>query len=337
MRRLSCGSRAGAILAAGPFFLGVILWSGTNMNIKLLPLPLDDAASVTRVQLFIGSGVQLLAASGGELSVITEGPGHADRVPAMQLGGGQAWDARRLDGGPLGGTFFTAVYVQAGSATSSIMSKTAKARSGTRLHEEAFAVYVQPHYVKGRITTLPVTAIHLKDGRAQAVLFSYDPQSGAPTMRPAGDPAPLMTDARLLADATGYWMFTLVPAESEAAPRETGTATRAPGLLHAVRLDAHLKPHGDAFPVFGDHPVYEFDIDAAPENQAAIFATTPAGAIYAQSALNDAPLPADAWKETRFARPLSSPSLLIHDGIPQLAAIEQPAEPEARILRGRVE
>ena len=216
------------------------------MDIKLLPLTLDDAASVTGVQLFNGSGVHLLAASGGELSVIPEGPGNAERVPAMQLGGGHAWDARQLDGGPLGGTFFTAVYVQAGSATSSIMSKTAKARSGTRLHQETFAVYVHPHYVKGKITTLPVTAIHLKGGRAQVVLFSYDPVAGAPTERPAGEPAALMIDARLLQDATGYWMFTLAPAESEAAPRETGTATRVAALLHAVRLDAELKPHGAA-------------------------------------------------------------------------------------------
>jgi hypothetical protein len=281
------------------------------MDIKLLPLTLDDAASVTGVQLFNGSGVHLLAASGGELSVIPEGPGNAERVPAMQLGGGHAWDGRQLDGGPLGGTFFTAVYVQAGSATSSIMSKTAKARSGIRLHQETFAVYVQPHYVKGKITTLPVTAIHLKGGRAQVVLFSYDPAAGAPTERPAGEPAALMTDARLLQDATGYWMFTLAPAESEAAPRETGTATRVAGLLHAVRLDAELKPHGASFLIFGDHPVYEFDIEGAPGNQVALFATTPAGAIYARAALKDGPLPADAWKETRFARPLSSPSYVV--------------------------
>ena len=98
------------------------------MDIKLLPLTLDDAASVTGVQLFNGSGVHLLAASGGS-SVIPEGPGNAERVPAMQLGGGHAWDARQLEGGPLGGTFFTAVYVQAGSATSSIMSKTGRPSS----------------------------------------------------------------------------------------------------------------------------------------------------------------------------------------------------------------
>jgi hypothetical protein len=89
--------------------------------------------------------------------------------------------------------------------------------------------------------------------------------------------------------------------------------------------------------VFANRPVYEFDVQPAADGEVAIIATTPAGAIYARGRLADTPLAADRWKETPFAAPLSSPSLLVSNGAAHVAALERAGEPNARILRGRVE
>ncbi len=320
------------IIAVLPLLGVVVLGSATNMNIDLQPVPVANAASLTGVQLLDGNGVELLAGSGGTLSLMPEPESGAQPGATLHLGGvpGKTWDAR-FDGGIL-----NAVHTQPGSAVCWIMSRRSGVEEATRLHSDTFAVYLQPHYVKRAASgDAPVTAIRHENGKAQVVYF---PRSdGATAVLPIGEPTASITDARLLADSNGYWLFTLVRVPGDPTPRETPSGRRTAGILYATRLGKDLKPIGSAaIRIIGKQRVYEFDVDRAPNDETAIFATTHAGAIYARGALSDSPLPEEAWKETVFERPLSSPSLLLRNGAAYCAAIENMRKTDARVLRGTV-
>jgi hypothetical protein len=328
LRQVSRNIRVAALPLLGVILLGSV----TNMNIDLQPVPVPSAASLNGVQLLDGKGVELLAGSGGTLSLIPEGQSEAQARATLRLGGlpGKTWDAL-LDGGAL-----HAVYTEPGSAVCWIMSQRSEVEGATRLHSETFAVYLQPHYVKGAVSAdAPVTAIRHQAGKAQVVYF---PRSDRETVAlRVGEPAASITDSRLLRDSNGYWLFTLARAPGAATPRQTPSGRRTGGILHAIRLGKDLKSVGvAAIPILGAQPVYEFDVDRAPDGQTAIFATTQRGAIYASGALSDSPLPPEAWKETVFERPLSSPSLLLRNGVAYCAAIENMRKPDARVLRGRI-
>lgn len=308
------------------FLLMTLAWFGTNMTIKLQPVAFEKPASVTGVRLLNGANVQTLAGSQGNLMWV--GGDQADSAAkALRVGGpGSTWDAHLGEDGNL-----AAVYTQPGSAVSWIMLRKTGEAKGTRLNADAFAVYVRPHFVKG--PKLQVTSIRLADGKAQVMMLS-------PSSAPVGEEQGSITDARLLAGADGYWLFTLsrVPGVGgDAAPRETVSGKQMPGILHVTRLGEDLKLLGKPVPVFGLRPVYEFDVDAAPDHEVAVLATTPAGLIYARSALKETPVPEKLVTETPFEHPLSSPSLVVHDGKLICAVIENIGTPEARILKGQIE
>jgi hypothetical protein len=308
------------------FLLTTLVWIGTNMTIKLQPVAFEKPASVTGVRLLNGAHVQTLAGSQGSLMWV--GGDQADAATkVLQVGGpGSTWDAHLGEDGNL-----TAVYTQPGSAVSWIMLRKMEEAKGTRLNADAFAVYVRPHFVKG--PKLQVTAIRLADGKAQVMMLS-------PSSAPVGEEQGSITDARLLVVADGYWLFTLsrVPGVGgDAAPRETVSGKQMPGILQVTQLGEDLKPLGKPVPVFGPRPVYEFDVDVAPDHEVAVLATTPSGLIYARSALKETPVPEKLITETPFDHPLSSPSLVVHDGKPICAVIENLGTPEARILKGQVE
>jgi hypothetical protein len=110
-----------------------------------------------------------------------------------------------------------------------------------------------------------------------------------------------------------------------------------PGILHATRLGDDFKAIDKPVAILGLRPVYEFDVDTGTDHEVAVLATTPNGLIYAKSALKATPLPETAIKETPFERPLSLPSLLIHDGKPYCAVIEDIGTPAARIMRAEID
>ncbi len=310
---------------------GAALLPAMTMTIHLEPVPLADAPAVSGVRLLDRAGIPLLLGAAGKLFV----PSESGKWPELNLGGlpGAAWDARLAADGSL-----AAVYTKPGSAFCWIMSRKSGAETALRLHEETFVVYVQPHFVKGLAAGLSVSAILHKNDRAQVMLFRSAERQTEP--RPLGVPANFLSDARVLRDADGYWLFTqtrITGAAAGAGPRDTSSGTEMPGILHAHRFDKDLKPVGQPIPILGAQAVYEFDVEPAPDGKVAIFATTPAGAVYALSALSDSPFPHDAWKETAFKMPLSSPSLLLHDGIAHCAAVESLETKEARVLRGRIE
>ena len=335
MKDSDCRVLLASIVTSAMFVFVIALWAGTNnMDIKLLPVPLDGAASVGGVRLFDREGVKLLVSSPEGLSVIDGGASKAHLVPAMELDSSGGWDARWTQGG------FATVYTQPGSAVSWVMSRNSGAPVATRINDEAFANYSQPRFAKGLLVGLPITAIYNKNGLSQVVLFSRDPQTRESSTSKLGKPMAAIMDARLLRDSTGYWLFTLAHVPHSSNPSDVVTtvsgATNAAVLL-AQRLDQELKLLGEVIRVFGDHPVHEFDVDAAPNGEVVIFATTPAGAIYGRGTLTGGPLPAKAWKETLFKFRLASPSLLLHDGSAYLAAVEKPGEPDTRVLRGQID
>ena len=329
-------ARSSVVKILAAFFLllsGYVLWAGTSMNIKLQPVSVDNAESVTGVQLLNGTGVQILVGYGNRL--VPEGASGAGRLPELNIDSpyGSTWEARRLDAGTL-----AAIYTQPGSAISWVVSRTSSGEDEKRLHSETFALYFQPRYVKGPAADPPVTAIRYQGSRADVVLFASDNRTSAP--RTLGEPSKSLTDARLLQDSTGYWLFTLVNVPghgASAGPRKCLSGDRTAGILHATRLNKDLKAEGSAIRILGVQPVYEFDVAPVPNDDVSILATTRGGAIYAKAALTDSALPPDAWKETPFERPLSSPSLIVREGVAHCAAVQDVETPDARVLRGRIE
>jgi hypothetical protein len=323
---------ARVIAAAIPLWPAV-LWSATKMNIEFHPLPFADPRSVDAVQLVKGTGAPLLVGSNGNLLLIPESQG-SPQEPAMQLGAlpGMTWDAHRDGHGAL-----SVVYTEPGSAACWVMSKKFGAQNETRLHSETFVVYLQPHFVKGPVEGLPVTAILNEEGVEHMMLFPLSDKTNTP--RAAGAPGKSIMDARLLGDSTGYWLFTLSRATGESAsagPRTTPSGSRMPGLLTVMRLNHDMQAAAKEIHILGAQPIYEFDVDAAAGDHVAILATTPGGAIYAMAAIKDLPLPADVWKETKWPAPLSSPSLLVTGGISHCAVVEHLGTGHARVLRGSI-
>lgn len=127
------------------------------MTIKLQPVAFEKPATVTGVRLLNGAHVQTLAGSQGSLMWVS-GDQAGSEAKALKVGGpGSTWDADPGEDGNL-----AAVYTQPGSAVSWIMLRETGEAKGTRLNDDAFAVYVWPHFVKG--AKLQVTAIRLAGG-----------------------------------------------------------------------------------------------------------------------------------------------------------------------------
>ncbi len=292
----------------------------TDMNIKLQPLNLESAAPFEAVQLIERDGVQLLVVSGGTLSLLDPQGKHLVQEMAVQSGGG--WDARWVAGN------VATVYTQPGSAVSSIMFRDSGEPKGTRVNPEAFAVYVQPRFVRGNVDGFPLTAVRQEDSDAHVVLFLRNPQTGDTLTHAVGSPMRTIFDARLFHNSDGYTLFVSGP------PPDLGGSA---GVLFAQRLKNDLSPGGPSIRILGNHPMHEFDAAQFPNGEFAIFATTPAGFLYARGALGQTPLPRDSWIETKWKAPLSSPSLLIHDGSVNIAAIEDAGKLESHVLQGRLE
>jgi hypothetical protein len=301
------------------------------LEITMHVLSLADAASVTGVQLIEDTGAQLLLAQGSELSVVARGAAKAERRPVMQLGAAPAWDIHvKADGS------FGAVYAQPASAVSWIMVKDASSSPPTRLNTDAFAVYSRPHFVKGQPDGRSVTAIQDQNGRSWVTSFRGETSTGGILPKQLAGPEKSILDARLVRGPTGYWLFLLMRVPGTVASstaRKTATGTRMPGLVYCRRLDVDLNASGAAVRVLGDHPVYEFDVAAAGGDEFAIFATTPTGAILGKGAGKDGALAPTSWQETSFKNALSSPSILVHQGVVHLAALENAGEPNAHVLQ----
>lgn len=294
-------------------------WVNTDMNFNLLPVPLEAAAPIDGVELFERDGVQMMVVSGGTLSVLDTQ--RARLTPEMELDSSGGWDARWVEGG------FATVFTQPGSAVSWIMSRNSGAPVATRVNPEAFAVYLQPRFVRGAVEGVPLTAVKQENGSSHVLLFSRDPRTRALLTRSLGDSFPAILDARLLRDGDGYTLFTL------AQPPDLGGSA---GVLTAQRFDAHLNAQGAAERVLGNRPLHEFSIAQASNGEFAIFATTPAGFAYARIKLGRTPLPRPSWIETAHDGTLSSPTLLIHNGSVFIAVVENAREPGARVLRGHI-
>lgn len=110
-----------------------------------------------------------------------------------------------------------------------------------------------------------------------------------------------------------------------------------PAILHMVHLNAGFEPTGKVAEVFGSLPIYEFDVDAAPNGHIVVFGTTPGGAVFGTGIPQEGkPLPRDGWAETRFQQPLVSPSILVQGRRVHLAAIANLAKNDASVLYGTV-
>ena len=332
MRTFDLGVRRAGLAACASLSLAMAVWGAANMDIQLVPVSLKNTADINRVQLIDGDIVQLAAStSEGELSLVNLSTG-SEAVHPLPLFPGAAWDARLAPGG------VAAVYTFAGSAFCAIMSKSTAQPKAIPVNPDGFAIYLNPHYVKGAAGDVPITAIRVGSSDTEVKWLLQDPKTHLTSTRTIGRPALAIPDARLQQDEKGYWLFTLAYAAAgdKAAPRSIQGAKVRPTVLFAERLDAGLVDQGHPVAVFADLPVYEFDAAPAAGGEVAIFATTPLGAIFFRGALRAAPLPPDAWKQFRFAAPLSSPSILVHNGTAYLAAIQSQGEPAERILQGRI-
>ncbi len=280
------------------------------MKIELRAVSIDRPSAVTAVQLVDSSGAPLVVARGVDLAL-------ADGTPVMALEGGSrasAWEVRALAGGD-----WRAVYIQPGSAVAPLVAKSSPTAEPARMGMGAFVVFSRPHYVRGQASGRTVTAIQLHEGRSLVTAFAPETATVALPIKLLGDYRQAIADARLVQDATGYWLFVL--------PRPPENT------LESVRLDPDLNVVPGGGSVFGGYGALEFD--AAPlDGGVAVFATTPAGAMFGAGPLVKGTLPAGAWHHTPFEHPLHSPTVVATGGAVHLAAIERVGDPGARVLRG---
>lgn len=317
-------------------------WLGIQMNITLQKIDAGEAKSVTGLILFQRSNeAHLLLARGtllSETAPLSRTGGPMRLVPAGDLGGNgrSAWDARPAPGQ---NAAFVTLYLQAESAVTWAMLRRPDGSEDSRLHLEPFAVYDHPRFVKGqRPDQWIASAVKYDGGASIPTVFSRGlAVAGFPSSKPIGK-YDSIRDARLLQDGAAYWLFLLmrVPnAIDDPKLRELPTGAQMPAILHMVRLNADFRPEGKPTAVFGSLPIYEFDVDAAPNGHIVVFGTTPDGAVFGSGIPQEGkPLPRDAWEETRFEQPLVSPSVLVQGRQVHLAAIANMAKNDASVLYG---
>lgn len=313
-----------AFASAAALLCIAVVWLGAAMTIEFAPVSVPAQATVTAIQFLERPGAPLAVSTGGRLRLLADGV----LVDLMPIPEGTAWDARQFRAD------FSVLYSEAGSAVSSIMSRSQRFPAGGPVSPPGPGVYVRPHFVAEPDSLSGVTALQLSGNTARPVLFTTDPSTGDPVIRELGTAGDPVTDARLLRDGAGFWLVTSRLTDGMSGPPRAG---RRPALVVAERLDGTLRADGHAVPVLGSTPVYEFDVTHAGGDQVAIVAATPDGLIVGRGALGSAGMPPDRWSETRMSKPLTSPTLLVEGGVTHVAVIEDAGTPDARILRARVE
>lgn len=247
------------------------------------------------------------------------------------------WDAKPAPDQP--GSYVT-LHIQTEGAVAWAMLKAPNSVKSRRLHMEAFAVYGHPRFAKGQQPNeWTITAVSYAHGLSIPVVF--------PRLRPFDPPAvevgrysETTTDARLLSVANQYWLFVLqldAIAVGDAPVRQLPHEMQAPGALRAIPLDEAFQPIAPGVAVFGTTPIYEFDVDAAPDGSAVIVATTSNGVVFGRGVLTPGkPLPSNAWEITEVEVPLVSPTVLVNGGFAHVAAIANLGLPDAAVLYGAV-
>lgn len=284
----------------------------------------------------------LLLARDAELSeALLPTPGSSRRLSFADVGvleRPSAWDAKPSLDRP--GAYVT-LHVQMESAIAWAMLKTPDSAKSRRLHMETFAVYDHPRFAKGQQPDeWTITAVSYTKGLSIPVVF--------PRLRPFDPPAvevgrysETILDARLLSVSHEYWLFLLQPdstAISKAPVRQTPYGIQEPASLRVIHLDAAFQPTAPAAAVFGSTPIYEFDVDAAADGSAVVFATTSEGVLFARGVLAPGkPLPSNAWAITEMPAPLVSPSVLVNGGLAHVAAISNLGLPQAAVVYGVVQ
>ena len=314
-------------------------WLRSDMNITLQKIDAGETKPVTGLTLFHRANeVHLLLSRKAELSETSALPhtGPMQLAPAGELGDGRAWDAK-----PAAGPGFLTLYLRAESAVTWAMLKRPDGSQDRRLHLEPFAVYDHPHFVKGQPAgQWTATAVKYADGASIPVVFSnLGADADLPMSKSIGNYRAIR-DARLLQNGNTYWLFLLmrVPGAIKSPTlRELPSGAQMPAVLHMVHLNAKFEPSGQVSEVFGSLPIYEFDVDAAPNGHVVIFGTTPTGAVFATGIPQEGKLlPRDTWEETRFEQPLVSPSVLVHGRKVHLAAIANLGKDDASVLYGTI-
>jgi hypothetical protein len=317
-------------------------WPGFNMSILFADLEIDDAASVTGVQLVQRAGqAQLLLARGSSLFETTPGKARG-LTPAGSVGSPASWDAKPLAEVP--GVLAT-VHVQSESAVAWAMLRAPEFHGDSRLHPETFAVYDHPRFVRGqRRDQWAVTAVRYDNGRSIPTVFPREafgptgPQ--APQSIEVGSFAQPVQDMRLVQVGNGFWLLVLVAdpaAAQDRQPRQLAAGSRMPGALLVQQFDAALQAISQPTALLGTVPVYEFEADAGPADGLVIFATTPEGVVYASGKPDPAKaLPAGTVHQTKVDRLLVSPAVLVQGGQAHLAALADAATPKAAVLHGTV-
>jgi hypothetical protein len=325
-----------------PLQFVALAWMGIYMNTTLQKIDIAEAHSITGLILcHRGEEVHLLVSRGTELlecSPRSRVGGPPRLVPAGELGGNgrNAWDARLADDTRAA---FAIVYVHPESAVAWVMFRRPNGGEDLRLHLEPFAVYDNPHFVRGQPPSRwMVSAVKYDDEASVPVVFSLgEGGHGLPTSRAVGN-YPHIHDARLVQDGANYWLFLLIRvpgAVDNPKVRELPTGGQVPAILHMVRLNADFAPTSKLSEVFGTLPIYEFDVDAEPKGHVVVFGTTPNGVVFGSGIPQEGkPLPREAWRETRFEQPLVSPSVLVQGRQVHLAAIANLAEKDAAVLYG---
>ncbi|WP_425259536.1 hypothetical protein ACPOLB_01550 [Rubrivivax sp. RP6-9] len=307
--------------------------------IELHPLPVSEAETVSGLAL-VGDrdprqAPRLVLAH----DVLPAGR----RLAVMDLAGGApaplagflhraAWAAA-----PDGPGALQVVATDNGSAGSGLRWQGADGRSSDVSSHDRFGVYDAPVFVRPVLQApAAVAAVGLVGGRQRPVVFlpqdggRYAPGVVLPQPRPG-----VVLAVRLLRVGAGHLQATLL-FRPGAAPRQR-TPRPADGLvqggwLECQRLDAELRPLGDAWRPFGDGTVWEFDAEAVGD-RAVLLATVDGGLALAVGVAAVGAVPPLHVPSTTA---LQAPAVLAAGGVLHVAALAGRASPRATVLLGQM-
>lgn len=317
-----------------PFFFSSFVLKA-SMQINFNTLPIDTPETVSGLKLVQRSEQPYVALSRGRL--LFEAPlptpiTHSLIFTQVDILNDNVLDARPAE---KPGSYVT-LHTESGSAVVWAMIKIPEFGSH-RLHPETFAVYGGSHFAKGQGKgEWSVTSILFKSGKCTPIIFPRLETFNRPYVA-LQEYSDSIEEIRLLKAAHDYWLFILrhdsASRKFDAPARGVASDVKRPAILKVIHLNEEFQPTTAEIDIFGPTPIYEFDVDAAPDGSAVVFATTPEGVLFARGKLNPGKaFESDRWQITKVDAPLTSPSVLVFGASAHVAAIANVDLPHAAVI-----
>lgn len=295
----------------------------TNMNTQLKELPLSSPESTLSLRLADANGLKLIRMVASDSAsprflVSAVGQGQEQAEEQVFPRHGSEWDAASS---PAGALQFAMSNPESATVWLSLVdSASGNKASITAAYMDGF--FGSPRFVRRQAAIL-VTSIAQVGSAPKLVLFSRSASGGFGSYRllPEGGAAN-PSEGLLIKTEGGFLMVT---------KKDTGTGARPPGHIFCSSLDEAFQVRQAPRQCLGDREVYGFDADAL-QGKFVLAAETAAGLLIASGNADQS-----LTIEDLPAGPVTSVSVIVHQGRAHLAAIEHAGSRQAKILMGSFE